>query len=173
MDKRLVLLALLHEGPQSGYRLHQIIESHSELYTGLPKPTIYDLLNRMQKDGLLRVTTETGARGPRREKLMYELSASGRREFTRLLREAAADYSRPITSVDVAAVLQRYATPAQAMTALRRRRDAARRRRRRAALQLDSAPGTPGDLLLAIIDAELAWCDRALTRLTGAAPDWA
>src|SRR5260370_6941268 len=92
MHKQLILLGLLLAGPMSGYRLHVVAAAHGQLYRDLKKPNLYYLLGRMKSTGLLRVKVEPGARGPRRERLIYSITAAGRREFLTLLLQALHEH---------------------------------------------------------------------------------
>lgn len=166
MHKQLILLGLLLAGPMSGYRLHVVAAAHGELYRDLKKPNLYYLLGRMESAGLLRVKVESGARGPRRERLIYSITAAGRREFLTLLRQALEEYEPIRMGVEVAAVLLDHLPAAEASKLLRNRLEAVRAHRELVATQLGEAdPGTAADHVLLLIDAELAWLGRAVARL--------
>jgi DNA-binding PadR family transcriptional regulator len=92
MHKRLIILGLLLLGPLSGYRVHQIVTAHGGLHRDLKKANVYYLLSRMEQGGLLLVQAEAGARGPRRERLVYSVTEHGRREVQALLRQVLRDY---------------------------------------------------------------------------------
>jgi DNA-binding PadR family transcriptional regulator len=86
MHKTLHLLGLLLNGPKSGYDLHRILRAHGELFADLKKANVYYLLDRLAKDRYLTVEAEPGARGPRRERLVYSITDQGRAHFEELLR---------------------------------------------------------------------------------------
>ncbi len=166
MHKQLILLGLLLAGPMSGYRLHVVAAAHGQLYRDLKKPNLYYLLGRMKSTGLLRVKVEPGARGPRRERLIYSITAAGRREFLTLLRQALEEYEPIHMGVEVAAVLLDHLPAAAASLLLRNRLEAVRAHRELVAAQLgDADPGTAADHVLLLIDAEVAWSGRAVARL--------
>jgi DNA-binding PadR family transcriptional regulator len=80
------LLALLLPGPRHGYDLKR---AHDEWFAGM-RPLafgqVYSTLSRLQRDGLVQVAhTETGD-GP--ERVVYELTATGRERVTGWLAEA-------------------------------------------------------------------------------------
>jgi DNA-binding PadR family transcriptional regulator len=165
MHKRLMVLGLLLWGPLSGYRLHQVAAAHGELYSDLKKANLYYLLGRMQQEGLLSVETEPGARGPRRERLVYAITEAGRHEFEALLRRVLEDYQPVHMGVEVAAVLLDHLPPREARRVLLRRREIVRAHRSRALAELGPAePGGASDHLLLMVDAEAEWLDRALAR---------
>lgn len=157
MNNRLVVLGLLLPGPLSGYRIHRIAATHGDIYGALTRANVYYLLSRLEAEG--RVARDRPGRGA-----AYSVTPAGRREFEKLLR-AEVRSEAPRLGVEAAAVLVRYAKPDLAHDLLARRRASLRARRDRMAGELDLAPGGAGDLLAAMLDAELGWLDRALTRL--------
>jgi DNA-binding PadR family transcriptional regulator len=166
MHKRLIVLGLLLSGPLSGYRLHQIAAAHGELYRDLKKANLYYLLGRMHREGLLSVEMEPGARGPRRERLVYSITDVGRHEFQSLLRQVLQDYQPVHMGVEAAAVLLEHLPPQEARQVLQRRRAIVQAHRDRAAAELGPVePGSAGDHLLLMVDAEVEWLDRALARM--------
>lgn len=167
MHKRLVILALLLGEPLSGYRLHQVAAAHGELYADLKKPNLYYLLSRMEQEGLVVATVEPGARGPRRERLVYAITDAGRDVFDRLLRHELRAYEPSHLGIESAAVLLDHVPVADGVRLLRERRAAAAAYRERARKSLaEPEPGSAGDHLLLLVEAELTWVDRALDRLT-------
>jgi DNA-binding PadR family transcriptional regulator len=165
MHKRLIILGLLVAGPLSGYRLHQVAAAHGELYSDLKKPNLYYLLGRMAEEGLLEVRAEAGARGPRRERLVYSLTDAGRRELLDLLRREVREYEPARLGIEAAAVLLDHLPRSEAAELLRERRRAVSAHRRQAADSLGPAEaGSAADHVLMLVDAELAWLDRALAR---------
>ena len=171
MHKTLLLLGLLRHGPMSGYDLHRIVRAYGELYTDLKKANVYYLLERLAADGFLAVRAEAGARGPRRERLIYSLTAAGQARFYDLLREVLRSFEPAHTGVDVAVVLLRSLPQDEAQSLLEGRRQAVAARRRQVAAEWGDETGgsvleqIARDHLLSLIDAELAWVERALKRL--------
>lgn len=167
MYKRLVILALLLVSPLSGYRLHQVAAAHGELYADLKKPNLYYLLKRMEQEGLVAATAEPGARGPRRERLVYAITDAGRDAFDGLLRRELGGYEPSHLGVEAAAVLLDHLPVRDAVHLLHERRAAVTAYRERADKSLARPePGSAGDHLLLLVDAELTWIDRAIDRLT-------
>src|SRR5215475_4976771 len=101
MHKELHLLGLLQSGPKTGYQLHRITKAHGELYTDLKKGNVYYLLDQLARNGALEVTAESGAPGPRRERLVYAITDAGRQRFHALLRDVLRTYEVPHTGVEV------------------------------------------------------------------------
>ncbi|HLI91259.1 MAG TPA: PadR family transcriptional regulator [Ktedonobacteraceae bacterium] len=171
MHKILLLLGLLRRRPKYGYELHQVIQAHGELYSDLKKANLYYLLDRLAKDGYLRVQVEPGTRGARGERLIYEITDQGRERFDELLREVLLTYEPVHTGVETAIIFLAQAAPSEAIALLIRRRQIVAERRAKVAAELDAMEdGGPmvqiaSDHLLSLIDAELAWIDRSVTYL--------
>lgn len=170
MHKELHILGLLLSGPKTGYHLHRIVVAHGELFTDLKKGNVYYLLERLAESGALTVTAEGGARGPRRERLVYAITEQGRQRFDKLLREVVRTYELPHSGVEVGMVFLRYLDLRDAIALLEERRQTVRARREEIGQQVDSdvPPGHENlalDHLLYLVDAELAWVERTLLRL--------
>ena len=76
----LMVLSVLAEGSQYGYRIQKRIREASSQQVSLPAGTLYPLLHRLEEDKLIRSRWETD--GGRRRK-WYELTASGERRLAR------------------------------------------------------------------------------------------
>ena len=142
MHKELHLLGLLLTGPKTGYQLHRIVVAHGELYTDLKKGNVYYLLERLAESGALRVATEAGAPGPRRERLVYTLTEQGRSRFYELLREVVRTYELAHTGVEVGMVFLPYLDVSEATQLLTERRSAVLDRR--AAIEGEMQPSDHG-----------------------------
>jgi DNA-binding PadR family transcriptional regulator len=171
---------LLQRGPLTGYDLHRIVVAHGELYTDLKKGNVYYLLERLAAAGDLDVMAEAGARGPRRERLVYALTEQGRGHFYELLREVVRTYELAHIGVEVGMVFLPYLSPDEAIQLLEERRQAVVARRK----LVEGESGASGHLhvqlaqdhLLCLMDAELAWIERSVYCLrqqeaANAAPD--
>jgi DNA-binding PadR family transcriptional regulator len=172
MHKELHLLGLLQSGPRTGYQLHRITKAHGELYADLKKGNMYYLLDRLAKSGALTVTAETGAPGPRRERLVYAITESGRQRFHALLREVVRTYELPHTGVEVGMVFLPHLEVTEARHLLSERRSAVLERRRALEGEMESSNpcdhkplNLAQDHLLCLVGAELAWIDRTIERL--------
>jgi len=166
MHKELLLLGLLQSGPKTGYDLHRVVVAHGELYTDLKKGNVYYLLERMADAGYLQVEAESGARGPRRERLIYSLTEQGRQRFTELLREVVRTYELAHTGVEVGMVFLPSLEPEESIPLLEERRCAVIARRSLVADETLTSDPLHKKLahshLLSMMDAELAWIDRAI-----------
>lgn len=172
VHKELLILGMLGDaGPTSGYDLHRIIRAHGELFSDLKKANMYHLLDRMAREGYLRVRRETGARGRLGEKRLYSLTRAGRRRFELLLTDLVKGYDTVHTGVEVAMVFLRQLRRSSARSLLRARRTAVAERRRAVVAAFgDISARQPftriaADHLLSLIDAEAGWLERSLRLL--------
>ena len=74
-----LILAVLAGGPRHGYQLALEIETRSDGYFRLHHGTLYPILHKLEKEGLIRGrwTTE----GPRGQRRQYALTGKGRRHL--------------------------------------------------------------------------------------------
>jgi DNA-binding PadR family transcriptional regulator len=169
MHKELHLLGLLQSGPKTGYQLHRITKAHGELYTDLKKGNVYYLLDRMARSGELEVTAEGGAPGPRRERLVYAITASGRQRFHELLRDVLRVYDPPHSGVEVGMVFLPYLDVTEATQLLSERHSAALDRRATIEREMQSSDhghvNLAQDHLLCLVNAEVSWIERTIERL--------
>jgi len=169
MHKELHLLGLLLSGPKTGYQLHRIVVAHGELYADLKKGNVYYLLERLEQAGALSVTTEAGARGPRRERLIYALTDLGRQRFHELLREVVRTYEVAHSGVEVGMIFLSSLEPQEAISLMHERRQVVLARR--SLIEGQARQGDhphmnlAQDHLMTMVNAELAWTDRALRQL--------
>jgi DNA-binding PadR family transcriptional regulator len=174
--KVLMVLGLLKRGPQHGYELHRIVVAHGALYADLKKPTLYHLLERLARLGLVDLRTEDGARGPRGERLVYSLTPAGDAEFRRLLRELVARYAPVPMAIEMAVSFLAYVPVAEAIALLEARAADVAAQRRALDAQLEEVrrrgafAALSGDHLLALADAEAGWIAHAIARLRAAPP---
>lgn len=177
MDKTLLILGLLRGGPLYGYRLHQIIRAHGELYAFLKKANLYYLLDRLAADGYLSMQVEPGARGSRRERVVYTLTEQGQARFDTLLRSTLRTYEQPHTGITTAVVFLAHFPPTEAIALLKERRAVVVAHRAQVVAELGSRDSRgllasiAADHLLSMIDTERDWLDRSLARLRDT--DWA
>jgi DNA-binding PadR family transcriptional regulator len=168
MHKRLLILGLLLGGPLTGYDLHRVIAAHGEIYRDLKKPNLYYLLDRMAQEGLVEMNAETGARGPRGERLVYSITKAGRARILDLLRGVLSSYEPIHSGVDVAIVLLDQLPKREAAALLEQRLDQVISRRHQISLELSQGgrePGSAGDHLLTLVGAEARWLKRAVSRI--------
>ena len=100
MSVRLVILGLLRERPLYGYEIKQIIEEHMSDWTSIAFGSIYFALEKLADEKFVsKVEIEQAGKRPSRS--VYEITHTGRDEFSRLLREAWQQIERQYFSIDV------------------------------------------------------------------------
>lgn len=82
-----VLLGLLHDSPKTGYDLARVIREEMDPAWSAGFSQIYPALARLRRRGWVLLRTLGPRHGPRR--LLYRVTAAGRRELSRWLGQAA------------------------------------------------------------------------------------
>lgn len=175
-----MVLGLLQSGPQHGYELHRVLVAHGTLYAEFKKPTLYHLLHRLAEQGAVRVHAEPGTRGRRGERLVFELTPRGAESFQQLLRTALSSYDRDDTTFEVAAAYLPWLPAREAQALLDRRRRAIESLHAHVVEELDhlgtlppgkvqAARSLATDHSLCLLEAELAWLERARQHLANPA----
>lgn len=172
MHKELLILGFVgNSGPISGYDLHRIVRAHGELFTDLKKPNMYYLLERLAKQGFLRVRPQAGARGRRGERLMYALTPKGKQRFRELLAGEVQRYGTVHTGIEVAVVFLSQLSATEGIALLCKRRALVEAHRKRVAAAFGDAAKRgalariAADHMLALIGAELEWVKRSIVTL--------
>jgi DNA-binding PadR family transcriptional regulator len=179
--KTLMVLGLLQSGPKHGYELHRIVLAHGSIYPDFKKPTLYHLLHRLAMQGLVQVRAESGARGRRGERLVFAIARPGELRFQELLRNALGSCDGTNTGFEVAVAFLGFIAPRDRQRLLRRRRDMLQTRRDEMLAELERMNEMPEggrraarqlafDHALSLLDAELAWMDRAIREAGSTSP---
>jgi DNA-binding PadR family transcriptional regulator len=171
MHKKLLLLGFLRERPLTGYEINRLLSAHGGLYSDLKRGNVYYLLERLAHEGLVSVKTEPGARGPRGERLIYSLSALGKREIADLVRKEIEDYEPLHAGIEVAVVLLDEVPKSEALALMRKRLvavDEATGKLRASLGAAGTLPGSAGDHMLSLAEAERLWLVRLIEVLESA-----
>ena len=80
----LLVLSVLMDGPQYGYRIGQQLRKSSRELVNVPAGTLYPLLHRLEDDRLIKSKWDSGT-GRRRK--WYELTAAGHRRLQQQARQ--------------------------------------------------------------------------------------
>jgi DNA-binding PadR family transcriptional regulator len=90
----LAVLALLREEPMHPYQMQRLLrERHEDEVLGLKRGSLYNAINRLTRSGLIEPAA-VGREGRRPERTTYRLTANGKREFVRWLRQRIATPQR-------------------------------------------------------------------------------
>lgn len=172
MDERhLLLLGLLMAQSQHGYSINEFIEKNLGQVSGMKRATAYALLERLERDGLVHMDSETAGNYPPRK--VYSITPAGRKAFFDLMQELLIQTEEPYSAAGIALMFVDWLEPTQVVTLLRERA----KRLRALTEQLSAMPShkaAPGvDLSLqrkvALLQAEEDWLLKLISRLEEAA----
>ena len=93
MEKKLLILGLLHSREMHGYEIGELLQSHFINAVNLRKSNAYRLLDKLEKEGL--ATHRLEREGGRPQKRVYSLTSSGEEVFLNLLRENLRTLKEP------------------------------------------------------------------------------
>lgn len=165
MERDLVLLGVLRQGPMHGYRIAEVVEQQLSGAVELKRSTTYYLLERLAKDGYL--SRDRVPAGKRPTRYVYELTDAGKRRFFELLRENLETRS-PVRFGDDAGLAFIDALDSHEAAALLARRLAALKDAFEASGPDDSASAGP-DLLSAhqasFLRQEISWIEHVIEGL--------
>ena len=100
MSTRLVILGLLREKPLHGYEIKRIVEEEMGDWTSIAFGSIYFALSKLADEGLIKMVAKR-REGGRPSRSIYQITAAGRAEFLRLLREVWSEMERQFYQIDV------------------------------------------------------------------------
>lgn len=112
----LVVLGLLAEKPRHGYELKQIFESYMNQLVRLSGSTLYYLLGRLERKGLVKKRQKK--LGPRPPRQVYHLTGKGRARFRELLHRSFFFEDRPYFAFNAGLYFLKYADPQEVLTAI-------------------------------------------------------
>jgi DNA-binding PadR family transcriptional regulator len=100
MSTRLVILGFLRGQPLYGYEIKRMIEQIMGDWTNIAFGSIYFALKKLAQEGFVeKVGTEQ--EGGRPSRTVYQITAAGREEFLRLLREVWDSVERQTFAFDI------------------------------------------------------------------------
>jgi DNA-binding PadR family transcriptional regulator len=138
-ERKLLLLGLLRQTEMHGYLLNEHLDGFAPMT--LKKPTAYNLLERMERDGWVVGRDEPTGERPRK---VYSVTQKGEEAFLELLRDQVPEYapneSPAMVSIGFLDALGR----AEALELLGRRREAAQSFRRALGSPSDDTHGHAG-----------------------------
>lgn len=170
----LILGVLQFKSPAHGYEIRRELESwHAEHWAQIAYGSIYFALNKMAEEGLVDVVS-TDQIGKRPARTLYIITAKGKAEFDRLLREQWWERKPFIDPFQVAISFMHRMPRDELLVALRYRRD--HLRAYLSAIQSEGEwralpPGKPRHIAetvrlhLAHDEAELRWIEEAIEKV--------
>src|SRR5437763_9743839 len=118
---RVLVLGVLLKQPMHGYEVRRELESwNAEQWANITYGSIYFSLTKMAEEGLVEVVS-TDDRGTRPARTVYAITAHGRQEFARLLRELWWEYRPAIDPFRVALSFMNCLSREELLAALRNR----------------------------------------------------
>ncbi len=122
MEKRLLLLGILHAHEMHGYMLHSELEKNVGLGISIKKGNAYRLLGEMEKTGWVESQEEReGNRPPRK---VYKITVAGEKAFQKMLRESLARYTAAEMPSAIALNFLSFLPQEEAIALLEQRREA-------------------------------------------------
>jgi DNA-binding PadR family transcriptional regulator len=100
MSVRLLMLGLLRNGPLHGYEIKRIIETEMGDWANVAAGSIYFALGKLASDALIE-EKEVSQDSGRPARTVYGITAAGRAEFERLLRETWGAFDRHSFPLDI------------------------------------------------------------------------
>jgi DNA-binding PadR family transcriptional regulator len=174
----LVVLSLLAERPMHGYELNQELDRREVRdWAGISRPQVYYSLRKLAGSGHLTRAGQSGERaGP--ERLVWRLTAAGRRALTQALARDEWAVQRPPPPFLTWLALSAFAEPSDRLRLIRRRREflageLARERATLAAILADTGPTIPAAALIVRLvirqwEVEVEWLEEVEEALTEA-----
>lgn len=168
MDERhLLLLGLLMAQSQHGYSINEFIEKNLGRVSGMKRATAYALLERLEREGLVRMDTEIVGNYPPRK--VYSITPAGREAFFNLMQELLVETEERSSAADIALMFVDWLERDRVVALLQERA----RRLQTLADQLRATPShrdAPGvdyafQRKVALLSAEEDWLLRLISQL--------
>jgi DNA-binding PadR family transcriptional regulator len=181
----LAVLSYLAQGPRHPYELGRMLREHGDARSiKFNHGSLYMVVQQLERAGFV-AAQETTRSGQRPERTVYALTDAGRHEFRDWLRELVEqprhEYPHFVAALSLIAALP----PDEAVELLRRRLQRLAGERASVRELIDAVTGrgvhplflVEEDYRLALLDAEIAFVERLVERITdpdtGWAPQWA
>jgi len=170
-NAELAILSLVAEAPRHGYQIEQVIEERGmREWTEVGFSSIYYLLNKLEKDGLVESRTERQAgRGPARK--VYHITPAGEEELRAGVRDALSTPHRCYSSLQLGLANLTSIPKAEALAGLSQYRDALAARLEHVEATRESQQPLPYFVeamfshSITMIEAELRWITQFISQL--------
>ncbi len=169
-NAELAILSLIAEQPRHGYEIERVIEERGmREWTEVGFSSIYYLLKKLEREGLVKGQLEEAERGPARK--VYHLTPAGREALRAGVLDALSVPRRCYQPLQLGLANLPGITSAEALAALRQYRDglAARlehvRARRESQRPLPYFVDAMFDYSVTMVEAELEWIMQFISQL--------
>jgi len=169
-NAELAVLGLIAEQPRHGYQIEQVIEQRGmRKWTDIGFSSIYFLLKKLERQGLIEGRLEKTERGPARR--VYQAAPAGQRAFHTAVVEALSVPQHIHRSLLLGLANLPAISRAEAMDAIGQYRRCLASRVQVLESLRDTAPAHPYfvqgilDYDLTVMQAELEWAERFIERL--------
>jgi DNA-binding PadR family transcriptional regulator len=176
----LAVLSYLTQRPMHPYELSRTLRDNGDARSiRFTHGSLYMVVQQLEKAGFI-AAQETSREGQRPERTVYALTDAGRQELRDWLRELVEEPAHEYPSFVAALSLIAALPPSEVLPLLRRRLDrlAQRHAETRALVDEATGQGVPGLFLieeefrLAMLDAEAAFVERFIGRITAPDDGW-
>jgi DNA-binding PadR family transcriptional regulator len=175
----IAVLALLREAPMHPYQMQSLLRlRHKDEILALKRGSLYHAIGRLVRDALISAKS-TQREGRRPERTTYAITAAGRKEFTRVLRQIIVVPRRESSEFMAAMSFLVHLTPAEALPRLeeRARHLASEIAHRSSGVSAASAHVlrinlVESEYLIAIMNAELAWVRSLIADISSGKLAW-
>lgn len=175
----IAVLALLREVPMHPYEMQRLLRlRHKDEILALKRGSLYHAIGRLERDQLITAKS-TSRSGRRPERTTYAITASGRKEFTRVLRHIVATPRRESSEFMAAMSFLVHLTPDEALPRLEERAE-----RLKSEIAVRSAGLTAAskhvqrinliesEYLVTMLKAEFDWVHKLIAELRRGALTW-
>jgi DNA-binding PadR family transcriptional regulator len=169
-EAELAVLSLVIEKPRHGYQIEHVIEERGmREWTEVGFSSIYYLLRKLEKKGLVESRLEEAERGPARK--VYHPTPAGEEAFRAGVIEALTVPQRAHSALSLGLTGLPSVSPLQALEAMTRRRDDLAQELARVRELWESQQPLPYfvdgvfEYGLAMIQAEFDWVEEFITKL--------
>jgi DNA-binding PadR family transcriptional regulator len=171
-NAQLAILSLVAEAPRHGYQIEQVIEERGmREWTEVGFSSIYYVLNKLEKDGLVEGRTERQAgRGPARK--VYHITPAGEEELRAGVLDALSTPHRPYSPLQLGLANLTRIPKTEALAGLGQHRDALAARLEHVEATRERQQPLPHfvDAMfshsITMIEAELKWIKQLMAQLT-------
>ena len=169
-NAELAILSLIAEQPRHGYEIEQVIEERGmREWTEIGFSSIYYLLKKLKRDGLIEGQLEEAERGPARK--VYRTTPAGRESLRAGVLDALSVPRRCYLPLQLGLANLPGISPAEALAALRQYRDSLASRLEHVQARWESQRPLPYfidamfDHSVTMIRAELEWITQFISQL--------